>query len=359
MPVTDEDAALRAISTLEKLSEEQKQAQMFITKILNNGEPFVDIHDLFGYYNILYFGKLLVPRVEVLWSPRLTLCAGICELSKDPSTGKYTRIRLKLSTPLLQYRPRSDTINTLLHEAIHAYFFITTSWQHSRGDDGTGHGVGFQLLADAINNHGGYEITIYHTFHDEVDSYRTHVWQCDGPCRTVPPFFGLVKRSMNRPPGKSDSWWAKHEAECGGTYTKIQEPELTKKQKDAMSKKERAGRQKNKIDAWVKTKEKATKTGIAEGSTSTHSKAVISQKEGETSFGKPTSMAATEAITVNDVLELSTSDRNSATGQKRTRVEYDDEVLIVEKRLLVECPICNLRIAEPDINEHLDVVHSF
>ena len=80
------------------------------------------------------------------------------------------RIRLKLSTPLLQYRPRSDTINTLLHEAIHAYFFITTSWRHSRGDDGTGHGEGFQLLADAINSHGNYEITVYHTFHDEVVS---------------------------------------------------------------------------------------------------------------------------------------------------------------------------------------------
>lgn len=75
-----------------------------------------------------------------------------------------------MSTPLLQYRPRSDTINTLLHEAIHAYFFITTSWRHSRGDDGTGHGEGFQLLADAINSHGGYQVTIFHTFHDEVVS---------------------------------------------------------------------------------------------------------------------------------------------------------------------------------------------
>lgn len=97
-------------------------------------------------------------------------CAGICELSRDPVTKKFTRIRLKMSTPLLQYRPRSDTLNTLLHEAIHAYFFITTSWHHSRGDDGTGHGEGFQLLADAINSHGSYEITIFHTFHDEVVS---------------------------------------------------------------------------------------------------------------------------------------------------------------------------------------------
>ena len=105
-------------------------------------------------------------------------CAGICELSRDPATGKFTRIRLKLSTPLLQYRPRSDTINTLLHEAIHAYFFITTSWRHSRGDDGTGHGEGFQLLADAINSHGSYEVTIFHSFHDEVVSTSRHVHPC-------------------------------------------------------------------------------------------------------------------------------------------------------------------------------------
>lgn len=180
-------------------------------------------------------------------------CAGICELSKDPSTGKWTRIRLKLSTPLLQYRPRSDTINTLLHEAIHAYFFITTSWKHSRGDDGTGHGEGFQLLADAINTHGGYQITIYHTFHDEVDSYRTHVWKCDGPCQTQPPYFGLVKRSMNRAPGKSDPWWVKHQTDCGGAFTKIQEPAPTKKQLQSMTTKERAGRQKNKLDSWIAT----------------------------------------------------------------------------------------------------------
>ncbi|KAF1965512.1 hypothetical protein BU23DRAFT_604127 [Bimuria novae-zelandiae CBS 107.79] len=245
MPVTDEDAALQAIGTLENLSPEQQQALDAINAILNDGEPFVDVHVLFGHYNVLYFRKLLLPRVEVLWSPRLTLCVGICELSKDPATGKFTRIRLKMSTPLLQYRPSYT-----------AYFFITTSWRHSRGDNGTGHGEGFQLLADAINSHGKYEVTIFHTFHDEVDSYRTHVWQCNGRCKDQPPYFGLVKRSMNRPPGKSDSWWARHEAECGGTYTKIQEPAPTKKKVEAMSKMGRAGRQKNKLDGWLKPKAK-------------------------------------------------------------------------------------------------------
>ncbi|KAF1956382.1 hypothetical protein CC80DRAFT_516573 [Byssothecium circinans] len=337
------DAAIQAIATLEHLSAEQKQALDAINTILNNDEPFADIHELFGHYNVLYFRKLLIPRVEVLWSPRLTLCAGICELSKDPSTGKFTRIRLKMSTPLLQYRPRSDTINTLLHEAIHAYFFITTSWRHSRGDDGTGHGAGFQLLADAINNHGNYEITVYHTFHDEVDSYRTHVWQCDGACKNQPPYFGLVKRSMNRAPGKSDSWWQRHQQECGGKYTKISQPELTKKQRDALSKKERAGMQKNKLDSWVKA---------GTGGRTPEKLDADTAKEGKTSLGESKGKRKAETLSVDDVVE------GNAGGQKRSKATpEDDDVLFVERKILVDCPICSMRIAESDINEHLDVVH--
>ena len=249
-----------------------------------------------------------------------------------------------MSTPLLQYRPRSDTINTLLHEAIHAYFFITTSWRHSRGDDGTGHGAGFQLLADAINNHGNYEITIYHTFHDEVESYRTHVWKCDGPCRTRPPYFGLVKRSMNRPPGKSDTWWAKHEAECGGVYVKIQEPAPTKKQIDAMSKKERAGRQKNKLDSWVKAK---PGSGV-EGKSSEDP--IDLDKGGETSVGGLSGKR--KAMSFDSLTE-------SSAGQKRQKqtMEHSEDNGSRADQSLVDCPICSVRVVESEINEHLDLVH--
>jgi hypothetical protein len=73
MSVTDEDAAVQAIFTLASLSDEQTQALAAIDKILHDGEPFADIHELFGHYNVLYFRSLLAPRVEVLWSPRLTL----------------------------------------------------------------------------------------------------------------------------------------------------------------------------------------------------------------------------------------------------------------------------------------------
>ncbi|CAE7011665.1 SprT multi-domain protein [Pyrenophora teres f. teres] len=349
MSATDLDAALAAIATLETLSDKQQRALSSINVIRRNREPFVDVHALIALYDVLYFRNLLVPRVQVIWSPRLTLCAGICELSRDPESGTFTRIRLKLSTPLLQYRPRDDTINTLLHEAIHAYFFITTSWSHSRGADGTGHGPGFQLLADALNNHANYAVTIYHTFHDEVESYRTHVWQCNGPCQSQPPYFGLVKRSMNRAPAKSDTWWERHQAECGGAYTKIQEPAPTKKQLDAMSAKERAGKQKNKLDSWITLG--AKKGPATERDTS--SRPIDASTEDKTSTAVVSSSGETATSSVGHVVSPRFTSTSSQPTQKRQRSDTEGDP-VTQKRLLVNCPICNLRMAESDINEHLD-----
>jgi hypothetical protein len=305
MAITDEEAAALAIDSLDPLSNEQKKAKARIDSILNSTAPFIDIHELFPLYNTLYFRSLILPRVEVSWSPHLTLCAGICELIRDPQNGnKYTRIRLKLSEPLLKFRPRADVLDTLLHEAIHAYFFVTTSWRHSRGEDGTGHGEGFLLLADAVNNHGGYGVSVFHTFHDEVDSYRTHVWECDGPCKGRAPFFGLVKRAMNRAPGRGDSWWSGHLEACGGSFTKIAEPEMSKEQVERLSGLQKAGRQKNKIDGW-------------------------------------------------------------ASGQKRpASVEsYSSNADAVDdgsmnKRTTVACPICEKAVAHDRINQHLDDNHT-
>lgn len=66
---------------------------------------------------------------------------------------------------------------------------------------------------------------IYHSFHDEVDVYRQHWWRCDGPCQNRKPYFGYVKRAMNRAPSALDPWWEDHRRTCGGTYVKVKEPE--------------------------------------------------------------------------------------------------------------------------------------
>ena len=59
----------------------------------------------------------------------------------------------------------------------------------------------------------------------KVDVYRQHWWKCDGPCHKRPPYYGMVKRAMNRAPSPRDPWWADHQRTCGGTFTKIKEPE--------------------------------------------------------------------------------------------------------------------------------------
>ncbi|KAF4306231.1 putative zinc finger rad18 domain-containing protein [Botryosphaeria dothidea] len=324
LSLSDEDAAAQAIAGLDAPTDAQRDAQAQVGRILRDetSSPFVDIHELFALFDTLYFSATLGPRVELSWSSRLTLCAGICELLKD-SQGKYTRIRLKLSEPLLKFRPRFDTVNTLLHESIHAYFFVTSSWRHSRDDDQSGHGAGFQMLASAINAHGGHDVTIYHTFHDEVDSYRTHIWLCDGPCKATPPYFGFVKRSMNRAPGKNDSWWSQHQADCGGSFTKIADPGLTKKQIESLSAKDRAGRQKNKIDRWIKAAPSS----------------IESSKSG------------TPSSSWNDANQEPTN-----SSAKRSR-STDDIAVIQRKRTSLTCPICDFPVTEEDVNDHLDSAH--
>jgi hypothetical protein len=73
MPVTDHDAALTAIAALAHPSPAQLAAQHAIAAILRNGEPFVPVDTLFEHFDTLYFRNLLRSRVELLWSPRLTL----------------------------------------------------------------------------------------------------------------------------------------------------------------------------------------------------------------------------------------------------------------------------------------------
>ncbi|KAI9488150.1 SprT-like family-domain-containing protein [Zychaea mexicana] len=176
-------------------------------------DPNPDLHALFLAFDHQFF-KGQLASVEIKWSTRMTLCAGICEYK----SGGY--VVIKLSEPLLKYRPREDMVNTLLHEMIHALLFI-----QMRNDDHDGHGPEFLREADRINKTAGTNITVYHNFRDEVDHYRRHVWKCDGPCLEKPPFFGIVKRSMNRPPQPADVWFHEHQMTCGGTYTKIAEPE--------------------------------------------------------------------------------------------------------------------------------------
>mgnify|MGYP003876406329 CR=1 FL=1 len=133
-------------------------------------------------------------------------CAGLCVYE-----GASGMISVRLSEPLLKFRPRSDLVDTLLvrlpcvpcrnpnsnrvqaiissvltqralrplavasqHELIHAFLFVTQG-----NTDRDGHGPMFRHHMKRINQAAGSSITVYHSFHDEVEQHLTHVWKCD------------------------------------------------------------------------------------------------------------------------------------------------------------------------------------
>ncbi len=124
-------------------------------------DPTPDLHALFRQFDGRFFwGRL--QACEVRWSPRMTLCAGVCSYQRRSG---YCSIRL--SVPLLKLRPRSDLVETLLHEMIHAYLFVTDG-----DDDHDGHGPAFHSHMHRINKEAGTKISVYHNFHDEVAAYQ-------------------------------------------------------------------------------------------------------------------------------------------------------------------------------------------
>ncbi|OCT78037.1 DNA-dependent metalloprotease SPRTN [Xenopus laevis] len=177
-------------------------------------DPNPDIRALFLEFNDTFFWGQL-SGVEVKWSARMTLCAGVCSYE-----GRGGLCSIRLSEPLLKLRPRKDLVETLLHEMIHALLFVT----HNNKDHDS-HGPEFCKHMERINGRTGANISVYHNFHDEVDEYRKHWWLCNGPCQKRKPYFGYVKRAMNRAPSSLDPWWADHQRTCGGSFVKVKEPE--------------------------------------------------------------------------------------------------------------------------------------
>lgn len=191
-------------------------------------DPTPDVQALFGAFDTKFFqGKLRCVQLE--WSKKMYQCAGICYYRSNRMGSSVT---IRLSEPLLKLRQRKDLVETLLHEMIHAYLFVL----NIREGNG-GHGPNFKRIMLSINQTAGTNITVYHTFHDEVSLYKTHVWRCNGICQHRKPFFGYVKRTCNRAPGPNDQWWAQHQQTCGGYFAKTSEPEPKAKGPRAATKK--------------------------------------------------------------------------------------------------------------------------
>ncbi|KAH8308472.1 hypothetical protein KR044_005448, partial [Drosophila immigrans] len=181
-------------------------------------DPTPNVFAMFARFDEKFFQRRL-GAVAVEWSKRMYSCAGICYQRGN----RYVKeIIIRLSEPLLKLRPRKDLVETLLHEMIHAYCFVLDIREGNGG-----HGPNFKRIMTTINKVAGTNISVYHSFHDEVNAYKTHIWRCNGVCQFHHPFLGWVKRTSNRAPGPSDRWWAKHQADCGGVFEKMQSPTPT------------------------------------------------------------------------------------------------------------------------------------
>ena len=185
-----------------------------------------DIFEYFTIYNQIYYENLL-GSITLEWSKKMTSCAGVFSVYKGIP-------KIRLSEPILKYRSINEIKETLLHEMIHAYCYIK---KLDMSDDMSGHGKYFKQKMNEINKSTGLHISVYHSFHDEVDFYKKYVWRCDGKCREWGPHYGYVRRQMNRPPQKADPWWNEHKKKCGGTFIRISPTdEELKKQKNEKKK---------------------------------------------------------------------------------------------------------------------------
>ena len=163
---------------------------------LNSPEPHVNVHDLFLLYSQLFFFNQL-QAVNVRWSKRMTTCAGLCRF--DTRSGGCD---IAMSEPLLKYRQKKEVMETLLHEMVHAFLFVGDHNMKDHDD----HGPHFCSQMAMINATLGLNITVYHSFIDEVRHFKVHVWQCQGKCAQWKPYMGKVSRATNRKPGPADKW---------------------------------------------------------------------------------------------------------------------------------------------------------
>jgi predicted SprT family Zn-dependent metalloprotease len=313
-------------------------------------DPNPDIRALFQDYDKKYFYNRLGSCI-VEWSKRMTICAGIFYLREGGI--------IRLSEPLLKFRPRIDMVQTLLHEMIHAYLYLTRNFK-DRGE----HGDEFKSHMNRINDLAGTNITVYHTFHDEVNFQRQHVWRCTGVCRTMKPYLGFVKRSMNRAPGPHDIWWADHSRKCSGKFEKTAEPEGFK-----------AKATKRKSDDSViepsQARQKATtkKIFLSDGSSQMNGKA--SGKKVNSSDNSLVKLDKFFPISQVETRKLSSQTQNVAGALpsktddddilviNEVKSEYNNEIMVLNSSKFagmnsVECPLCFIKLPNGQIDSHVN-----
>lgn len=190
-----------------------------------------------------------------------------------------------------------------------------------------------------------------------MNLHRQHWWKCNGPCQNRPPFYGLVKRAMNRSPSPNDPWWEDHQKTCGGTYVKIKEPEGYKKGKprkkndegsskgkdNSAGRKEKGGKSKNIKDMFKTSSDTDDKTGQSVSS--------------DTKQGKPVPLASvkpfdghgyrlTDTVTINTDAESRYSQREKmlAAAERRRKANEQRGVVGTKRKSVLTSPTTSLDI---------------
>lgn len=316
-------------------------------------DPCPDIRALFQEYDKKYFWSTLGSCI-IEWSKRMTICAGIFYLREGGI--------IRLSEPLLKYRPRNDLVQTLLHEMIHAYLYLTRNFK-DRGE----HGDEFKSHMDRINRLAGTHITVYHSFHDEVNHARQHVWRCNGPCRDMKPFNGYVKRSMNRAPGKYDNWWASHQMKCNGTFEKISEPEGYGAKKSGSKRKLEDGECSSQSQSQTQKKmgKKSSQPVVKidafliKSQQPNYSQSASTQSSQQSKFSQ---FSSTQSSSQNSVAKKSMATSTKVLNDDVIVID-DDAVASSAKVRLVECPMCfnkfDANSIENHVNSHFWYLHRY
>ncbi|KAK0096087.1 hypothetical protein PV326_006501 [Microctonus aethiopoides] len=346
------------------------EPKTLVDETLETIDPTPNVHTLFVQFNEKYFWNKLLP-VQVRWSQRMTTCAGTC--SFHPRNRECV---IALSAPLLKLRPRKDLVETLLHEMIHGYLFLTNN-----NRDRDGHGPEFCKHMDRINRDAGTNITIYHTFHDEVRLYQQHWWRCNGPCQNRPPYFGTVRRAMNRAPGPSDFWFNSHQLSCGGVFIKVREPDPKPKtktnkeiikspvQSNTMDKYISSNNSKNLSKNIVEPSKKSCKNCKCKKKKSEEIKKLGTNTNNVYGFGTGGPGSSTSSIRSKDAnfksptnFKFSGVVGGNATGRSNLLEKYFSSPAkqTQEKRESVnensvQCPICKINIPNDLINNHIDI----
>jgi len=168
------------------------------------------------------------------------------------------------------------------------------------------------------------------------------------------PFFGYVKRSMNRAPGKNDRWWADHQGKCQGVFEKVAEPDSFKKK--LLKKEETQAKKSEKLEDGSDRKLAANKLPKSSQSAGSESRSIeayfkASQKEIKKRKSDEVNEVSTDA---GDIELLEVVVKKSRPPLVVLDDDSDCAVIPLSMRETAECPVCGGDFSKDLINSHVN-----